>query len=347
MANLSLKPSEVFKRLEVAILTDVVPFVKSSPGVGKSSIVKQLASNYNLDLIDVRASQYEPMDFAGLPTRGETGKAEYLPFDVIPIVGDELPEGKDGWLLFLDEINHAKQPVIAALYKLILDRKVGNNDLHPRVKIICAGNLDSDKAQTIRLGSAFNSRVMHIEMQADLDDWLDNFAIAHGIDDRIISYLLQFKDDFYKFDPDSDHKSFCCARSWHMVDDIIKGSQRAGKTTHKNEDLDIVMFDGLLSAGVASKFVGYCDVFGMIPGIAQVVTDPANTHVPETNDACYATATTLASATDKSNIKLVTDYIQRLPKIHVGIYSTLVIRRDIKLATDRSMIELTKKCLND
>lgn len=343
--NIALSPKEISNRLRVALFSDVVPFVVSSPGMGKSSIIRELAEEYGLELIDVRASQYEPTDFSGLPSKGDNGKAEYLPFDLIPIKGDEVPEGKNGFLLFLDEINHVRQPVVAALYKLILDRKVGNKDLHEKVRIVCAGNLDTDKAQTIRLGSAFNSRVMRLEMKADLDDWLDNFALKEGIDNRIISYLLQFKDDFYTFDPDSDHKSFCCARSWHMVDKIIKASHQVGKTSKNNDDLDIVMFDGLLSPGVASKFVGYCDVFGMIPPLVQVVSDPTGTPVPESNDACYATATSLASGTDRSNAKLVVDFIKRMPSMYQAIFTTLVTRRDLSLATNKAIVDLSKESL--
>lgn len=337
-----LTPRAIYNRLEVALHTSVVPYVVANPGVGKSSLVAKLADEYGMKLIDIRASQYEPTDFSGLPTRGADGKAEYLPFNLIPLETDPLPDGYNGWILFLDEINHVRQPVVAALYKLILDRKVGEHKIHPNVKLICAGNLDSDKAQTIKLGTAFNSRVMRMEMKSDMDDWLEDFALKKGIDDRIISYLLQFRTDFHSFDPDSDHKSFCCPRSWEMVDNVIKGFQATGKSSTNNDDLDIPMLDGLLSPGIASKFVGYCDVFGNIPTLVSVITDPKGAIVPEANDACYATATSLASNTDKSNIQHITEYIKRLPKIHQGIYSTLVTKRDLSLSANVHLVNLVK-----
>jgi MoxR-like ATPase len=38
-----------------------------APGIGKSSIVRQLASAHQLEFIDVRLSQLAPTDLRGLP----------------------------------------------------------------------------------------------------------------------------------------------------------------------------------------------------------------------------------------------------------------------------------------
>jgi MoxR-like ATPase len=69
-----------------------------SPGIGKSSIVAQIATEHNIDFIDVRLSQLAPTDLRGLPV-AEEGISKWYPPEF-------LPRGGKG-ILFLDELNMA------------------------------------------------------------------------------------------------------------------------------------------------------------------------------------------------------------------------------------------------
>lgn len=91
----------------------LVPFLQSSPGIGKSALAKEIAEDNNLKMIDIRLSQMDPSDLQGFPMKIED-KAGYLPMNTFPIEGDPLPEGKDGWILLLDEMNSAPMSVQAA-----------------------------------------------------------------------------------------------------------------------------------------------------------------------------------------------------------------------------------------
>lgn len=53
------------------------------PGVGKSSIVKNIASNNNLALVDLRLSQLSPTDLRGLPGV-EDGKSKWYVPEFMP-----------------------------------------------------------------------------------------------------------------------------------------------------------------------------------------------------------------------------------------------------------------------
>lgn len=81
----------------------LVPFVAGSPGTGKSAIVHQLSKAGNLKLIDHRLSTSDPTDLSGLP-HFVNGEAHFAPFaGLFPIEGiSVIPEGYDGWLLFLN-----------------------------------------------------------------------------------------------------------------------------------------------------------------------------------------------------------------------------------------------------
>ena len=112
---MQLKMNEAKHCIAEAIKAKLVPLIAGSPAVGKSSIVHEIAKEYGLKVIDVRLAQCDPCDLMGFPhIDKETGKAHYAPMGTFPIVGDEIPEGFNGWLVFLDEFTSASRAVQAA-----------------------------------------------------------------------------------------------------------------------------------------------------------------------------------------------------------------------------------------
>src|SRR5690349_18667369 len=68
------------------------------PGIGKSSIVAQIAQGHDLEIVDLRLSQLAPTDLRGLPV-ADNGVSRWYPPEFLP------SEGKG--ILFLDELNLA------------------------------------------------------------------------------------------------------------------------------------------------------------------------------------------------------------------------------------------------
>ena len=91
----------------------LVPLVKSSPGMGKSAIIHEIAKERNLKVIDIRLAQLDPVELNGFPNF-VNGKATYAPMDIFPTTDTPIPEGYDGWLLFFDELTSANRSVQAA-----------------------------------------------------------------------------------------------------------------------------------------------------------------------------------------------------------------------------------------
>lgn len=223
MSTNIVSPAQAQSILLDCISAGLVTMLHGSPGIGKSDIVKQVAETYNLKLIDIRLSQCDPTDISGFPQIQEIKdkdgntvdkKAAYIPMDVFPLENDSLPLDKDGkemsgWLLMLDEINQAKQAIQSAAYKLILDRQVGQHNLHKNVAIVCAGNLETDGAITSRVGTALQSRMIHLEIKPDFQGWL-SWARDNGIDPRITSFINYMPEKLHFFDPKHKDKTFAC-----------------------------------------------------------------------------------------------------------------------------------------
>lgn len=59
---IQVKISQAVSMLTKFIRAGLVPMLRGSPGMGKSSIVHQIAKEYNLKVIDLRLSQCDPTD---------------------------------------------------------------------------------------------------------------------------------------------------------------------------------------------------------------------------------------------------------------------------------------------
>ena len=63
-----MKPSRIEEVVKSVIQTRWPVFLWGPPGVGKSSIVRSIAKQKKLELLDVRASLLDPTDLRGIPT---------------------------------------------------------------------------------------------------------------------------------------------------------------------------------------------------------------------------------------------------------------------------------------
>src|ERR1035438_7674632 len=131
-----MKPSKLYKALH-ALTGERVPLhIWSSCGVGKSQIVVQVAHDLEIQFLDMRAVQLDPVDLRGLP-RIASNQTEWVPTNFLPTDGKGI--------LFLDELTSAPQMTQAGFYKLVLDRKLGEYVLREGWVVIAAGNPASER----------------------------------------------------------------------------------------------------------------------------------------------------------------------------------------------------------
>ena len=262
----------------------LVPVLESSPGMGKSSIMREVAQELGLFLIDHRLSTSAPEDLSGLPRFRADGTAEFAPFaDLFPLRGAAIPKGYSGWMLFLDEWNAASKAVQAASYKLILDRMTGQKHLHELCLMSAAGNLSTDRAITNPISTAMQSRVVHLEMEINFDEWLYDVALKQNYDSRIIAYLSQYPSKLMDFRPDHTEKTFNCPRTWEFMDRLIKG---------KEVTVDrAAMYAGTITSGSAVDFIQFTKVFHNMVSIKDILANPKTCHVPQDNSTRWAVIT--------------------------------------------------------
>jgi hypothetical protein len=315
------------------IRVGLVAMLHGSPGKGKSAIVHEVAKQYNLKVIDLRLSQCDPTDLMGFPNILGS-RAGYVPMDTFPIEGDRLPDGYDGWLLFLDEANGAPLAVQAASYKLILDRMIGKYHLHKNVAIVCAGNLETDGAITEPMSTAMQSRLAHIELMDDVEGWLD-WAATNGIDNRITSYIGFRPGNLYDFNPEHTDKTYACNRTWEFANRVLK-------VTADNDPDRLPMLAGVISEGKAREFLTYIKIYTSLPTIGAIVANPEAVHVSNEPSVLYAITGCIAHGGTEANIDQLSKYIKRLPEEFQVICLREMVRRTPALKTNKSILEWAK-----
>lgn len=317
------KPRQARKFIIDCIKAGLVPYLKSSPGMGKSAIMKSVAEDFGMEMIDHRLSTSEPTDMTGLPYFTKEGHAHFAPFtEIFPVQGMDTPAGKHGWMVFLDEFPSAPKSVQAAAYKVILDRMVGQKKLHEHVAITAAGNLATDRAIVNPLSTAMQSRVVHLEMEVDFEDWLKDVALPHSYDSRIIAFLMQFPEKLMDFKPDHHDSTFCCPRTWEFMDRLVKVQQ--GDIT----DETAILLTGAITSGVALEFVQFTKVYKDLVSISEIRKDPANCRIPLDTALKWAVVTHMMEKVDDQNFKDLCTYADRFDmSFRILFYRSVLIRK--------------------
>jgi len=302
---MELSTKDIPQAVVGTLFAGLVPFIKGSPGIGKSDIVRQVAEELNLKVIDFRLSQADPTDLQGFPGVTAEGRSTFHPGEMFPIEGDPIPDGFSGWLLFLDEMNSAPVSVQAASYKLCLDKQVGQHKLHSHVAIVAAGNLTTDKAITTRMSTAMQSRLIHLTMAVDPNAWL-KWATTAGIDHRITSFIEYRKELLHKFDPSHAGDTFPCPRTWEFLSKQIDGK---AKLNH----IDMVCAAGTVGEGPALEFKGFSEIFDSLPKIKDIINKPKTVRIPNEPSVHYALAGLISYEVTPENIDSLATFVERLP----------------------------------
>ena len=225
--------------LNVATVRPV--FIWGAPGIGKSAIVEQFATDVGLECVSLLGSQLAPEDIIGVPQIVD-GRSIFCPPRMIA--------REEPYCLFLDELNACSQEVQKAFYSLILERRIGEYHLPEGSIVIGAGNRSQDNAITRHMSSALINRMFHVELTAKASIWL-NWAANNGIHPYIYDYISSRPDQLWS-QPSKTEEPFSTPRSWHMLSDAIQGYGDA----ISQRDLTILA-NGCLTASHATQFVAY------------------------------------------------------------------------------------------
>lgn len=296
-----------------SIISEHLPLMLwGPPGVGKSAIIKELAKENKMELIDLRLSLLNPVDLRGLPVvNRDKGIAEWLPPEFLP-----RPGAKPG-ILFLDEMNAALVSVQVAAYQLVLDRAIGNYKLPDNWRIIAAGNRETDKAAVNRMPSPLANRLLHLEINADIKEW-NAWATKEQVDERVMGFLNNNPDVLSTL-PEKDEKAYPTPRSWEFVSRILK----ANKGIEEEEFRPLI--EGAIGTGAAVEFYAWLPQFLEMPDVQGILKGEI-TEVPKRADVCTSLANALVANLEDKYLENFLNYTFLMPEE----FSVLAVTQAVK-----------------
>ncbi len=190
--------------------------VRGRHGIGKSTVVYQIAEQRGLPVVERRASQMTEGDLLGLP-KVEGNVTQWLAPEWLHKACNEPV------VLFLDEVDRATMEVRQGIFELCDSRKIAGYNLHPDTVIFACvnGGQHGAQYQVGEMDPAELDRYTVFDVEPTVEDWL-NWAkgnVATEIWDFINHNHshLEHNDDY------EPNKVYPSRRSWERLSKTLTG----------------------------------------------------------------------------------------------------------------------------
>lgn len=291
-------------------------------GIGKSEGVAQSCAEHDGTLVDIRVSQYESIDFRGIPDVKSGATVWNMPA-TLPFKGNpkfEMGDPSKPIYLFLDEINQGDPSVMSVCYQLINDRRIGEHELLDNVVLIAAGNRAQDRGTTNKFPAPLSNRMTHAELAADIKSW-SAWAAKAGVHPTVIGFLNFRSELLTTFDPAKPVPVFATPRTWKFVaEDFADPTLPA--------DVLQASMSGSVGEGPAVELQGFADIMKTIVPIEQIIAKPEAIPVPEELSLQWAMATHIAGNLAPDNAGPLHKYLARMEPEMCVMAWTLGANRD-------------------
>ena len=239
--------------------TPIAIALEASAGIGKTSVVKQVAEERNMGFTKLNLAQLdEAGDLIGFPVteyecqiakrfKDEDGniKTKVLP-GMVWLTAKQLdtmdkntavkqtgktrmgyakpawvPEYNDnGTICLLDDYVRASPQLLEACMDLILEQKYVSWSLPEKTTIILTNNADDGSNNVSSLDEAQRTRFLNFDVAFDTNAWME-WAENAGIDGRCINFVASYSDEL--FSADEEGNRICNPRSFVMFANMISG----------------------------------------------------------------------------------------------------------------------------
>lgn len=295
-------------------------------GVGKSESVRQLASELNAELRDIRLCQKMPTDIGGLPALDhETRQTVFYPPAFLAPSVDKKPI-----ILFFDEISLAPDDTKGAVLGILEERRQGEIEIPDDWIIVAAGNRPEDMANARSLGAAANRRMLHIVIEPQFEATVQHF-IKIGVIPEVLAFLKVFPQHLSGEDAarTQKHELYPRPASWKKVSDVYKVLRRADKNLHQ------IAVAGIIGDAVAAEFMMLAEEIKNMKSVDELLEiqrkspDKIGQHLPATLNGIYALSFAIVTRATAEIVEELLELINRFDE-QTGEQFALLPMRDLQ-----------------
>ena len=314
--------TQLFEALDILVKAGRPAYIQGPPGCGKTAGVQQFGASIGRKVYTDSAAIMDPTDAKGLPGLDkDTKTAKWFPPHLIHILSAEP------CVYFLDDLVVAPPLVQASLYRLMLDRCIGDIQLPDHVYVCAAGNRAIDAAAVNQMPTPMRNRLVHLTVDPELNSWC-RWAVSANVHVAVIAFLRLRPELIYKFDKTC--YAFPTLRSWGFVSDIV----------HQNPSAALLMdlVSGCVGEAAAIEFCSFYSMYKSMPSLDHIITNPGTAEVPTNPAVLYAVSTALGRRASQNNMDAVVQYACRMPAEFSILTVTDAARRDVTVTKTRAYI---------
>ena len=238
-------------------------FLMGPPGIGKTAIMQQIASELGVGLVSYSMTHHTRQSALGLPyikTKNYGGKeysvSEYTMSEIIASVYDMMEEtGVSEGILFLDEINCVSETLTPSMLQFLQFKTFGRHRVPDGWIVVTAGNPPEYNSSVREFDTVTWDRLKRIDIEPDYAIWKE-YALDRGVHPSVSTYLDIKSNDFYRVETTVDGKTIVTARAWLNLSDMI--------SLYEQNDIAVdekMIGQYLQDPKVAKSFANYYDLF--------------------------------------------------------------------------------------
>jgi hypothetical protein len=322
-----MRPSDIRDTLLTLIPAHEPALLVGSPGVGKTDMVKEVATTLDYDLLISHPVVDDPTDYKGMPSVvriDDEMVAQFLPFGNLR----KLINAERETIAFADDLGQAPPAVQAAYMQLVLAREINGQRISDKVRFIAATNRRKDQAAVSGMITPLLDRFTTVlDYEFNLDDWM-KWGYNAGMPDILLSFVKFRPDYLSKFEPSRDMKKSATPRS-------VAGVGRLLKLSLFNMDV----LSGAAGEAFATEFLAFHNTWSRMPTRESIYRDPENTEIPNLEESAvlYALMGSIAYGMTTQNIGNAIKYLDRCPKEFAVLCMKEATRRHEELTTTREL----------
>ena len=238
-------------------------FLMGPPGIGKTAIMEQIASELGVGLVTYSMTHHTRQSALGLPFivqknygGREYSVSAYTMSEIIAAVYERIEnDGAKEGILFLDEINCVSETLAPSMLQFLQYKVFGTHRVPDGWIVVTAGNPPEYNNSVREFDIVTWDRLKRIDVEPDFDVWKE-YALSKGVHPAITSFLEIKKDCFYSIETTVDGKRFVTARGWVDLSDMIKLYEKNGFKVDQS-----LVIQYLQNQKIAREFAVYYDLF--------------------------------------------------------------------------------------
>lgn len=264
--------NDALMTVELVLKSKAVPMIVGESGIGKTALAKELAKENNYYYLNIDGNMLKEGEIGGLPMieehrmiidnrevkRKTTTYAIYSKFLEVNNVIEK--DNKKEILLFIDEINRCEHSVQQELMNIILNREINGYVLPENVHVIAAMNpsvsndgISSTEYQVVDMDPAQEDRFVWIEMDTDVQAWIQWGIEDNRINNKILEFIAVFPE--YLHTPYAESSIKATPRSWQRISNAY--NVYLNDTEHIPDRILFNVIKGNVGQNIAQDFMNF------------------------------------------------------------------------------------------